>query len=376
MKKTNVKIVLLFFFILNQIVLPFNLVQSETNSTKKPKNVILIIGDGTGLSQVAITQYMVYGDKTMSFYTMPNVGLVTTHPLRDKITDSAAGATAMATGHKTFNGMVGMTPDSLPKETILESAKKLGMSTGLVATSHITDATPACFVAKAPKRSMHTVIAEQIAHSGVDVVLGGGIEYFLPKSDTISERNDNLDLTKTIKEHGYDFVTNKTELNKSVSKKLFGLFSVGGLKKAEGEPTLPEMTEKALQVLSKDNDGFFLMIEGSQVDWAAHGNDLEGVMYHVSELEKSLALCLAFAEKNPGTLIVVTADHETGGLTLTGREEGGKQTIQASWSTKGHSATPVPFYAKGPSSELFHGVIDNTDIAKLIAKALRLPMTF
>jgi len=269
-----------------------------------------------------------------------------------------------------------MTPDSLPKETILESAKKLGMATGLVATSHITDATPACFVAKAPKRSMHTFIAEQIAVAGVDVVLGGGIEYFLPQSDTLSERKDNLDLTKKIKELGYDYVTNESELRASKGKKLFGLFSVGGIDKAEGEPTLPEMTEKALQVLSQDNDGFFLMIEGSQVDWAAHGNDLEGVLYHVTELEKSLGICLDFAEKNPNTLIVVTADHETGGLTLTGGEEGGKQTIQASWSTKGHSGTPVPFYAKGPSSELFHGVIDNTDIAKLIAKALRLPMTF
>jgi len=374
MKKTFHRITLLFF-IISPLLLSQSAVTLNQADATDVKNVILIIGDGTGLAHVATTNYLKYKNKRIAFFDMPVTGLVLTHTIDDLITDSAAGATAMATGYKTKNKMINTTPDGSEKTTITESVKQKGMSTGVVVTSHITDATPACFTSHNIHRDHHQAIAEQIINSKVNVLMGGGMEYFIPANLEGSERTDNKNLIDSAIACGYNFVRDRESMMKSNSDNLLGIFSFGGLKGNESEPTLEEMTKKALSILEKNENGFFLMVEGSQIDWEAHSNNLEGVMNNVIELEKALISCLDFAKIDGKTLVIVTADHETGGLTLTGGDKEKGELLKPSWSSKGHTATPVPIYAYGPGSLLFTGVMDNTDVAKKISALLKVKLS-
>lgn len=330
-----------------------------------------------GLGQVALARITAVGpDGKLHMEQLPVVGLMRTHCANEIVTDSAAAGTAIASGAKTDNGMVGQTPDGRDVMTILEAAKCKGMLTGLVVTSTISHATPAVFGAHVRLRDMQSEIAEQLVANKVNVMLGGGREYFLPKSDSNSKRADQLNLVKEAKASGYCYIETAKELEEAHGPYLLGLFQYDALTTKPPEPSLAELTEKAIEVLSKKhsglsekNSGFFLMVEGSQIDLACHANDANNAVRQTLLFDKAVNVAVDFAMKDKQTLVVVTADHETGGLVTNDGNMDGTH-LELSWSTKHHSSLPVPVYAFGPASEMFAGVYDNTEIAKRMAKIL------
>ena len=341
------------------------------------KNIIFCIGDGMGLGQTTLTRMKTAGpDGMLCIERMPVIGLVRTHSANALRTDSAAAGTALASGVKTNNKMLGMTADGKKYQTILEAAKAEGMRTGLVATSTITHATPASFGAHVESRRMENKIAQQLIANKIHVLLGGGRQHFLPKSDAHSKRNDKMDLIKQAKKAGYCYVQNAEELKNARGPYLLGLFQTGPLTTRPPEPTLAELTEKAIEVLDRKdkkplnkNKGFFLMVEGSQIDGACHDNDVDNTIRQVLGFDEAVKSAIEFALKDGQTLVVATADHETGGLTINGGSLKG-DNLDVHWSTKGHSCLPVPLYAFGPNADMFSGVYDNTEIPKKFAQLL------
>lgn len=332
---------------------------------KTVKNVILMIGDGTGLAQITSGQYALVGpDGLLHMQTMPVTGFVKTHSSDNLITDSASGATAYSCGLKTYNGAIGVSPDKTPCKTILELAIEKGLSTGLVATSSITHATPASFASHVESRSMEDEIAGQLLESGTDVMLGGGFEYFSSEF-----RSDSSDLISKAEQAGYELLRTKDELYNSSSGKLLGLFADDGLERVESEPTTSEMTSRALEVLSKDEDGFFLMIEGSQIDWGGHGNNSEYVIREVQDFDNAVKAALEFAQQDGETLVVLTADHETGGMTLQ-RQKADGDSLEIYWTTGYHTGIPVPLMAYGPQATEFMGWRDNTYVGQKLSELL------
>lgn len=280
------------------------------------KNLILIIGDGLGAAHLPLARDVVERPLVLDSLL---VGAVSTAAMDSRVTDSAASATALACGARTNNGVVGMDPAGRAVRTIVEAAAAAGRSTGLVTTSRITHATPACFVAHVRDRWMEDEIAAQIAVSGVDVALGGGRRHFLPKPR--GRREDGRDLEAAWKGAGGVVVTDRAALRGApADRPLLGLFNDSHMSyvpdRTPAEPTLPEMTRVALERLARNPRGFFLMVEAARIDHAAHGNDPATVVREVIELDEAVAAALAFARRTPGTLVVVTADHETGGLSL------------------------------------------------------------
>jgi alkaline phosphatase len=292
------------------------------------------------------------------------------------VTDSAAAATALATGIKTKNCMIGVNPDVQGYQTILEAAKTKGMATGLVATSTITHATPACFASHVKLRSTEADIAVQLIANRVNVLLGGGRKFFLPKSDPNSARKDDKDLIAEARQAGYAYVMNDQELCSVRPPYVLGLFQYDSLTTASPEPSLASMTRKAIDVLrnvksgsSGRRRGFFLMVEGSQIDWACHDNKPKHAIRQVLLFDQAVEAAVDFALRDGHTLVIVTADHETGGMMLL---EGSRTSPDPAvhWSTKGHTASPVLIGALGPGARLFAGVQDNTDIPTKIARLL------
>ncbi len=336
-------------------------------NSQQVQNIILFIGDGMGIQQVAVTRIATVGpDGRLAIDKMPVTGILTTHSADNLITDSAAGATAMSTGVKTRNGMIGMNADTLSYATILELAKQQGKSTGLVATSSIAHATPAAFGAHVPNRRMQDKIAEQLLQNKIEVLLGGGKKYFIPQSENGSGRKDDLNLLTLAQQQGYTVVETRADLQKATAPYLLGLFAMDGLTTREPEPSLAEMTAKALQILSADPDGFFLMVEGSQIDWGGHANNLDKVIRQTRLFDEAVKVGIQFAQKHGNTLVVVVADHETGGLTIVkGKPDG--SDLEIKWVTNYHTGQPVPVYAFGPFSQLFTGVHDNTFIPRVFA---------
>lgn len=333
---------------------------TKSEAPQKPKSIILLISDGNGLSQLSALRY---STDDFQFNRFKSVGIVTTHPVGKLITDSAAGATAFATGEKTRNGMVSMLPDGTKPKTVLEIAEELGKSTGLVATSQLTHATPACFGAHAEARGEEMEIARQMAAQDIEVLLGGGQKFFLT--------NDNAgNLVQGMEHQGYTYIDNQNELsslNTASTGKVIGLFAESGMQPAkEGRLPLELMTRKALEILSQDEDGFFLMVEASQVDWESHDNDSEGVIAEVKDMNNALKRMLDFQENNPEVLVAWIADHETGGLAVGENEDG----LDLLFASGGHTATMVPAFAKGPGEELFRGSYDNTDFGKHLIRLI------
>ncbi len=283
------------------------------------KNMIVLIGDGLGQGQIDLTRYMTEGkDAELELMQLPNVGLMMTSSTQG-VPDSAAAGTAMATGHKTDNGMVGMSPTGAELDSILDYAETLNKSTGIISTNKVTDATPAAFSVSAESRDNEGAIAKAILNNGVEVVLGGGADEFT--AETAGE-----DVVKMAQEMGYEHVTNQTELAnaKASNNKLLGLFNPSYMNYKldrdnvnSNEPSLKEMTKKAIQVLSRDEDGFFLMSEGARIDHAAHAADIHGVVAETLEFDETVEYAVEWAKKNGNTMVVVVADHETLGFSVT-----------------------------------------------------------
>lgn len=322
----------------------------------RPKNVVLMIGDGMSIPQVYAA--ILASDSPTSFEKFPVCGLVKTNSKSHKITDSAAGGTAIATGYKTNNGMIGMNSDSIAVPSMLEIFSEKGMKTGLVATSYITHATPASFVAKNINRNNYEEIALDIATSdNVDLIIGGGRKHF-------TDRKDGRNLIDDMAAKGwiyYDTLSDKVEFN----GKLAILASEGHIPTyMERGSFLPDAASLALNVLNNEN-GFFLMIEGSQIDFAGHDRDSIYLVNEMLDFNATINNVLDFYDDNPNTLVIVTADHETGGLTIIDSNEAYSRN-EFKFSTGSHSPLLVPIFAVGPGCENFTGIMENTDIIKKI----------
>jgi alkaline phosphatase len=331
-----------------------------------PRNVIFFIGDGMGIGQVTIGRAANVGPNgRLAIDTMPVIGLVTTHSANALVTDSAASGTALATGFKTNNGMIAMLPDKTKLQTILEVARAMGKAIGVVTTDAATGATIAAFTSHVPSRSDVFDIASQMMASRVDVIMGGGIGDFLPK-EAGGGRTDGRNLLEEAKRKGYDVVSNRDQLAKSGADRILGLFAPGVLDGSESQPSLEQMTSKSISILENDRDGFFLEVEQALSDKGSHANNALIVENAVGELDKSVRAALDFAAQHKDTLVLVTADHETGGLAVKDPDNAGAK-VGAGWVSGGHSGNMVAVYAFGPGSTRFSGTHDNTDIPRILA---------
>ncbi|PNR95877.1 alkaline phosphatase [Petrotoga olearia] len=396
------------------------------------KNVIFLIGDGMGPNEMLLSSYL--EGRELYMMQMPYSGYAITYSADSNVTDSAAAGTALASGYKTDNGFIGMLPEGEVVPTIAEVLAEQGYKTGVIATSRITHATPAAYYGHTNDRDAEQVLAEQLVNSNLTVVLGGGWRYFDP-----TQRADRKDLISVAKENGFDYITTKQELWAYSGEKVLGLFSSSHMnsvtERTPAEPLLPEMTAKAIEILSKDDAPFFLMVEGSQIDWEGHDNDVFGVWKEMVEFDEAVKVALDFAKENPDTLVVVTADHETGGLGLStggytmdlemvrkyqkttdwviansknmeelksnvkeyyGFElseeevaylEAAGNKIEAlseitsarasiGWTTHDHTGALVPVFAFGPGAERFVGIMDNTDLPRKIASLLGVELSY
>lgn len=339
------------------------------------KNVILMIGDGMGLPHIAATRTIVLGAHGRLYIErMPVTGIIDHYSADEFVSGSAETATSLATGYKTNGDKIGLLPDGTPALTILEAVRDDGMSTGLVVTVTITHATPAAFAAHIHDRELEAEIAEQILESRVNVLLGGGRALFKPGlSGYKYRRTDGLDLTIQARDTGYEYVETREALMMARAENdfLLGLFNEGALSIQDSEPTLSELTDKALEILSRNKKGFFLMVEGSQIDWGAEDNDINYTVREQLHFDLAIGSVLQFARKDGTTLVVVTSDHESGGMFIA--EDPPNQLdgkIDIGWGTDGHTGVPVPVFAYGPHAEQFMGWYDNTEIPKKIANIL------
>lgn len=330
------------------------------------RNVILLIGDGMGLTQVSTAYH--FSEDPSNFSRFPVIGLHNPQPTSHKITDSAAGATAFSTGYKSFNSAIGVDADSTARETVLEIAARRGKRTGVIATSTITHATPASFYAHVENRNYHEEIARQFAAAPIDFAAGGGFQYF-------ARREDGLNLLDTLASRGMSWDTTTLDrrlVNEQRYAFLLGPDSLHSMRGGRGD-FLPRATEMAISHLSSDPDGFFLMVEGSQIDWGGHANNAEYIITEVADFDRTIGAVLDFAEKDGNTLVVVTADHETGGFALSSLQVYGKRDygyLNPTFSTGGHTAALIPVFAYGPGAEEFMGIYENSEIFGKIMRAM------
>ncbi len=289
------------------------------------KNIILMIGDGMGPAHIQVTWLYATRQlgKSLAMTEVMDNGR-TAYMVNDTadstVTESAAAATQMATGVKVLAKSIGVGPNGNVLKTILEIAKEKGKATGLVTTSRITDATPAAFAAHVEHRSDERGIADQLVRSGVNILFGGGKEFFIPESEK-GKRKDGKNLLDEAKRNRYAVAQSAEELKSAQGEKILGIFNQGFMnfeidRKGSTEPSLAEMTAKALGVLAKKEQGFFLMVEGGRIDHAAHYYDIGSVIFDTLAFDEAVKVAYGFQKANPDTLLIITADHETGGLAV------------------------------------------------------------
>lgn len=347
-------------------------IHSVAQESNKAKNIILLIGDGMGLTQVSTR--VILNDKPSNFERFLNIGLIKTTSSSHKITDSGAGATAFSIGMKSYNGSIGVGPDSLPRQSVCELLSKHDYSTGVISTSSITHATPASFYAHVKSRKMEEKIASQLIESEIDFFAGGGKEFFFKRKDEINLGDEAISkgfVIDTISLESFDINSNN---------KLGFLFADDGMPRMlDGRGDfLQAASEKGIEYLSKNESGFFLMIEGSQIDWGGHANDHDYIRTEMEDFDKVISAVLDFAEKDGETLVIVLADHETGGYSLGSKDvkgEDGKMDrdysiVEPRFSTGGHTCTMIPVFAYGPGSELFRGIYENHKVYFKMLEAL------
>lgn len=331
-----------------------------------PKNIILMIGDGMGLGQ--ITAGMIANGNHLNLEKFPIVGLQKTHSYNNLITDSAASATAIACGVKTYNAAIGVDKDTLPVKNIIEEAEENGLRTGLVATSTIVHATPAAFISHQPLRSMYEYIADDFLTSGIDLFIGGGLKYFN------SQRKKGNSILPKLTQKGFTIsgIANDDLVDVYLGKvNKFAYFTANDapIPHATGRDYLPQACTIAANFLNRNKkQGFFLMVEGSQIDWGGHANDTKYIITEVQDFDRAIGKVLDFAKKDKETLVIVTADHETGGFAINPKSR--RDSIIGSFTSSYHTGTMVPVFAYGPGAELFSGIYENTDIHQKMRQAL------
>ncbi len=372
-----------------QTVLVETTPNAYAGSDNKPvKNIILVIGDGMGEAQRRSASLYKYGSpRAMVMDSLPVRGLSMTNNFIDEVTDSAAGATALSSGIKTLNGRVGVDSEGENTTTILESFRDNNRSVGLVSTSPLSHATPAAFLAHNLDRENYTdMVKEMILNGGADVLLAGGEEHLLPRGDYgiyvgDSKRTDDLNLFDDARKIGYTVLQGRDQwdlLDIDSSDKLLGIFGDFGTRRI-GQPPLKDLATAALTVLERNENGFFLMIEGAQIDWAGHDNQSLNNINDTLELDETVKLLKEYIKTNPQTLLIVAADHETGGLLtleddpelskLKGPFTGPGGDVFHKWTNGAHSGTHVPVTAIGPYSDMLSGRYENTHIYDVMYKA-------
>lgn len=330
----------------------------------RTRHVILFVGDGMGMG--ALTGALVANRGRLNIDRMGVVGLQQTWSADELVTDSAAAATAIACGVKTDNGVVGLTTDGQPVPSLLQWAEQHGWATGLVATSRITHATPAAFVAHQADRDDEEAIAEDFLDIDIDVVIGGGRDRFVG-------RRDKRDLLYELQErYGISIVQQVGDVAMAeLGKPVYALTSDGPWDRAiRSDPdALGEATRIAIERLSRLDQPFFLVVEGSQIDWGAHWNHTPRVVTETLALDNAIGHAVDFAKEHDDALVVVTADHETGGLAIRG---GNRITgeVKGRYTTHGHTATLVPVLATGAGAQRFSGIYDNTELHDRLLAAM------
>ena len=338
--------------------------QNSESKPDKPRNIILMIGDGMGVSEVYAG--MTGNGGSLNLEQFQYIGFQKTYSANNYITDSGASGTALATGQKTNNGCIGV--DTLGKalKNISEYAEDAGLYTGVIATSTITHATPASFVAHNSKRGAYEEIALDFLDSGLELFIGGGRAHFL-------YREDGRDLLKELESSGY-FIGEKLE-NISPETKLPLLVLTDSMAmppflQGRGD-ILPLATEISIQLLSESTEGFFLMVEGSQIDWAGHAHNTEYLVSEMIDFDQAIGKALDFAREDGNTLVIVTADHETGGFAINSGDFNTGE-VEGAFTTKGHTGVMVPVFAYGPGAEEFAGMYENTAIFDKMMSLLEL----
>lgn len=338
--------------------------KEEAQVEEEPLSVIFMIGDGMGLTQVSTSFY--YKGSPSNFERFKSIGLSKTSSTSHKITDSAAGATAFSIGEKTYKRAIGVSKDTVSKSTILEQLEEEGYKTALVSLTSITHATPASFYAHVKDRDLHEEIATYLPGSGVDFFAGGGLKFF-------NKRSDGADLYAKLANEGYqmDSVQLLTEVNPD-GKYGFLLAPNELPNKPQGRGDfLSDATGLALDYLDKSPEPFFLMVEGSFIDWGGHARDAELLVAEVLDFDRAMGVALDYVEKHENTLLVVTADHETGGTALgkyyeqdpeTGKQVEVPDSTAVYFVTDQHTTTAVPVFAKGRGEALFQGIYENNEI--------------
>lgn len=362
-KSLNLRVLILLFVFLFESL---SLAQSQ-----KTINIIFMIGDGMGVSQVTSAFY--FGEGQPNFQNFKYVGLSETSCTSDRVTDSAAGATALSTGKKTYKRAIGLDKDSLSVPTILEQLRDQGYKTGLVSLTSITHATPASYYAHVKDRDFHEDIALDFLTSNVDFAAGGGLKFF-------TKRKDKKNLLKDLLKKNYRIDT--VSLSKPVAgkKNLYLMAQDEMPNKIQGRKDfLPEATQVALDFLSQKNQPFFLMVEGSFIDWGGHATNAEMMVKEVLDFDKTIGVVMDFVKKNPNTLLVVTADHETGGASIgkfmekdaNGKMKEVSDKVQVNFIDGQHTAALVPVFAMGKGEELFSGIYPNNTIYHKLVEALK-----
>ncbi len=316
-------------FKLTKLILATSMLAGAAHAAEEPKYVFYMIGDGLSSAQRQITEYYMQEQKKDPSYhlamnSMPVTGIITTQSTDSLITDSAAAGTALATGEKTNNGVIALSPDGKKLTTLLEGAQKQGKATGLITTTRLTHATPATFIAKNQSRDAENEIAEDYVNSNINFLAGGGYRHFI--SGEGSKRKDDRNLISELKAKGYDTFIGKDssqdfmKLTPKADEHVIALFTSSHLPyelDRKDTPSLSQIMDKGIEVLSQDKDGFFVMVEGGRIDHAAHANDIAGVVGDTEAFDDAIKTAISFYNKHPDeTLIVVVGDHETGGMGL------------------------------------------------------------
>jgi len=354
------------------------------------RSLILFIGDGMGPEMLSLAK--IYSDKVLgtslnlaTLSATGTMGMVTTYSANRLVTDSAAGATAIATGVKTNNGMVGQSPEGEVLVSLLELASGAGKSVGVVTTTSVTDATPASFLTHIAARGKEIDIAVQMVGSDAVVVMGGGRAFFTADG---GKRTDGRDLIAEARVKGFDVAFDREGLAAAGGRRLLGLFAdedipFEGERVAYETPSLAEMFLKALRMLADDPDGFVLVVEGGRIDHAEHENNLAEAMGELLAFDEAIGEAMQYQRSDSALIIVVTADHDTGAPALTATDRGYPPVESAgslldkdygflAWLSRNHAGTMVPVIARGPGDDIFAGLRDNTDTNRSMISILGL----
>ena len=334
------------------------------------RNIIYMIGDGMGLTHLTMLE-IEERYRPNAFDRAQNIALISTYSANNRVTDSAAAGTALATGHKTNNKMLGMLPDGSHCESLLTRARDKGLATGIVVTCALTHATPAAFYAHVDNRNNEAAIAADLAECGFDVLIGGSRDLLHRQPE------QGATLAERFAAKGYAVVDTLPDAAAIHSGRLVGAcgkYHMPSMLEGRGD-FLPQAVGKALEILDANSAGrgFALMVEGSQIDFESHTNTTEGILAEMRDFERAIGVAMDFADTHPGTLVVVCADHETSGMAIPSNNKDFTESesgVQYVYGTGSHTASYVPVYLYGAGAESINGILDNTELSLSLQKLL------